>query len=157
MVASAVAIAGTVRAYRHRRQARTARRGWLLITADCLAMAYMFLLVDGGISLLTYALIAGFVLLSLGWAYGVFDTAHAPMCRAIPPLPGPFTPARVARAMQASMAASMAYMFVLMDPAVRGVLRQGLHHRDHRADLLGPRVPRARPPGWRSTRAWSVS
>ena len=116
VVASVVAIAGTVRAYRRRHQARTGVGAWLLISADCLAMAYMFQLVDGGISPLTYALITGFVLLSLGWANGVFDTAHAPMCRSIPSLPGPLTTPRVARAMQASMAASMAYMFVLMDP-----------------------------------------
>jgi hypothetical protein len=116
VLASALAIAGTVRAYRRRLQARTGVGAWLLITTDCLAMAYMFQLVDGGIALLTYALIAGFVLLSLGWAYGVFDTAHAPMCRSIPSLPGPFTTPRMARAMQASMAASMAYMFVLMAP-----------------------------------------
>lgn len=115
-VAAAVAIGGTVHAYKHRLQARTATSMWLLITVDCLAMAYMFLLFDTGISVLTYAVIAGYVLLALGWAYGVFDTAHAPMCRSIPPFPGAVTPGRVGRAMQASMAASMVYMFMLMSP-----------------------------------------
>lgn len=115
-LATVVAVGGLVQAYRVRLRTRPTVAMWALVTLDSAAMTYMFGMVDGEFWLLTYALVAVFVLLSVGWAYGVFDTAHAPMCRQLPPMFANGTPARTARVVQASMAASMAYMFVLMHP-----------------------------------------
>ncbi|MGQ0625845.1 MAG: DUF5134 domain-containing protein [Sporichthyaceae bacterium] len=106
------AVAGAVWA----RRSRTGTSGlWTLAAVDAAAMAYMFALFNGGVSAFTYALIALFTLLAISWAYGVFDEVHAPMCARTAALPGPLSPARVARFTQSAMAASMAYMFLLMD------------------------------------------
>jgi hypothetical protein len=115
-MATAVATAGLVRAYHRRSQSPSTVAMWALVTADCLAMSYMFLLPGHGASPLNYVLIAVFALLGLGWAAAVFDPAHAPMCGRLPSLSARVTAVRIARVVQAAMAMSMAYMFLLMDP-----------------------------------------
>lgn len=114
--ASAVAMAGLIRAHRLRLRTRSTVAMWALVTADCLAMSYMFLLPEHGFSPVNYALIAVFALLGLGWAAGVFDPVHAPMCGRLPSLSARVTAGRIARFVQAGMAMSMAYMVLLMDP-----------------------------------------
>lgn len=113
-VATVVALLGLLAASARRRELVGL---WRLTALDTAAMAYMFLLFDHGWSPLTYALVGVYALLTVAWVHRALDLTHRPMCAG---LPTAVHPAQITRAMQAVMAASMAWMFLIMAPQSGG-------------------------------------
>lgn len=89
---------------------------WVLATVDMAAMTYMFLLFDGGLPVLTYALVAWYLAAAVGWSSGVGDVSLRRCCVVPFVFEQPVPPPALARAGQAVMAVAMAWMFLVMDP-----------------------------------------